>query len=355
MAILLKGKTLLVALVKLKYAWTAITAVLSVFAYAGSFGWQGAAGVVALLFVHEMGHAIVLRHYGVPTTVPLFIPFFGAVIGMKEYPKGAVEEAYSALGGPVVGSIGAYACLAMYFMTGAQIWAWLAYIGIFLNLFNLLPMSPLDGGRVIGAVWRGFWILGVVAALGLATFLDSPILMLFALWGLDDINKRFVPVHAVAYYALGLATLVASFYTHEVWFGAFICILSVVHGLLARKRSVEIESTTTTFTTGRAVEEFKTSALQVSASKPSMDWFKGLKTPIVCYRTVRKQIAASMSGVPNTTTGVDPITRLLNNQTYFSVPKSQRIIIGTIYVGLASTLGATLYWMHEAGLFQRPH
>ena len=192
------------------------------FAYAWKFGWAGAIGFVALLFVHEMGHVIVLRKQGVPATLPLFIPFVGALIGMKAYPKGVVDEAYSAIAGPVLGSVGAFVCLAIYFATGQQIFAWLAYVGFFLNLFNLLPMSPLDGGRIIGAVWRGFWLLGVVAAVALATVLEAPILMLFSIFGLNEINNRFMRVHWAAYAVLGLLSVLSSVLCGDLIIGLII-------------------------------------------------------------------------------------------------------------------------------------
>ncbi len=177
-----------------------------------------------------MGHVLVLRSQGVPASAPMFIPFVGALISVKQFPKSVVEEAYSAIAGPVLGSVGALACLAVYFISGSQLFAWLAYIGIFLNLFNLLPMSPLDGGRVIGAVWRGFWVVGIVAAVILATIWGSALLFLISVFGLSEINRRYIPVPWSMYALLGTVGLLTSAINGEVFLGVIIAYLCWTHG-----------------------------------------------------------------------------------------------------------------------------
>lgn len=152
---LAKIKTLLLALKGITFFSTGASALLSVGAYALFFGWQFAAGFVVLLFIHEMGHAFVLRHYGVKATAPIFVPFLGAVIGMKQLPKNAIMEAYVGLGGPVIGSLGAMGAWGLYELTGSRLMLALAYTAIFLNLFNLLPILPLDGGRVLTGLLPG--------------------------------------------------------------------------------------------------------------------------------------------------------------------------------------------------------
>ena len=155
-----------------------LTALVSIGAYALAFGWQFGVGLVAMIFVHEMGHVAVLRRYGIRASAPIFIPFLGAIIGMRQLPRDAVMEAYVGLGGPVLGSLGAFAALSFYFAHGHPIWLALAYIGILLNLFNLLPLLPLDGGRVVGAVSQWMWGLGVVGLIAFMFFRPTPILIL---------------------------------------------------------------------------------------------------------------------------------------------------------------------------------
>ena len=175
------------ALFKFKFLATGVTALLSVGAYALLFPWQFAVGLVVLIFIHEIGHVIVLRRYGVAATAPIFIPFLGAFIGMKQLPKNATMEAHVGLGGPVIGSLGAFAAYGVYLATDYSLWLVLAYIGIILNLFNLLPILPLDGGRAVGAISRWFWVIGLVGLVVLIFLRPSPILFLILIFGAPEL------------------------------------------------------------------------------------------------------------------------------------------------------------------------
>jgi Zn-dependent protease len=162
---------------------TFITMLISIWAYAVFWGWPFAVGFVALLFIHEMGHVIALRMMGIKATAPMFIPFMGAVIGMKQMPKNAFDEALMAYGGPLLGTIGAIGCAGAGFLTGNPFWFALAMTGFLLNLFNLLPISPLDGGRIIGAISPKLWIVGLIGAVGLFYLTWSPIVALIVIMG----------------------------------------------------------------------------------------------------------------------------------------------------------------------------
>ncbi|MFN8657826.1 MAG: hypothetical protein U0105_15915 [Candidatus Obscuribacterales bacterium] len=215
---------------------------------------------------------------------------------------------------------------------------------------------------MIGAVWRGFWVLGILAAVGVAVLLDSLLLMLFAVWGLDDINEKFMPVHPVFYYALGMTTLIASCFTGESLGGAMIAVFAIIHGLIAHKKNRlkqeeanNTEYVSAPFATQREVEEFAGRMPQVEGSTPLRDRLVGLKKPLTPVRNLRQRDFPTVSGIASTAGDGSMVQRMLSNQAYFSVPKSQRILIGAVYVGLAVTLSGTLYWMHQAGLFHRPH
>ena len=129
-----------------------------------------AAGFVILIFIHEMGHVIALRHYGIRSSPPLFIPFVGAVITVPRM-RDAKEEAIVGIGGPVLGTIGALACFAAWWIwfrqTGNQLLLVLSYFGFMLNALNMLPIPPLDGGRVTAAVSPWIWPLGILAFVAL--------------------------------------------------------------------------------------------------------------------------------------------------------------------------------------------
>lgn len=172
-----KGKAVFVALAKVKGLTTLASMLVSVGAYALIWGWVFAAGFVALLFIHELGHAVVLRRQGIKTSPIVFLPFLGAVIAMKSMPKDAYKEAQMALGGPILGSLGALACLLASYATGSDLLQALAYTGFLLNLFNLIPVVPLDGGRAVAAVHPGIWYAGVVLLIGVIVWWHAWVLL----------------------------------------------------------------------------------------------------------------------------------------------------------------------------------
>src|SRR4051812_24069594 len=105
-------------------------------------------GFVALLLIHELGHGYAIKRAGLQSGWPVFIPMFGALISLKEMPKSRAMEAEIAYGGPLWGTAASLVCAALYLVTGARLLLSLAYTGFLLNLFNLIPVRPLDGGRV---------------------------------------------------------------------------------------------------------------------------------------------------------------------------------------------------------------
>jgi Zn-dependent protease len=178
-----KFKAVLLLLPKLKLLTTSGSMLVSVAAYALIWGWKFAVGFVALLFIHEMGHVLQLRREGIPASAPMFIPFLGAYVGMKSMPKDAAAEARVGLAGPVLGSIGALIPLLIWRITGDVFWEALAFVGFFLNLFNLLPVLPLDGGRAMAALSPWMWFVGYALLIGATIAFPSPIMLLILLFG----------------------------------------------------------------------------------------------------------------------------------------------------------------------------
>jgi Zn-dependent protease len=177
----IKGGLLL--LPKLKLLTTSATALVSVAAYSLFFGWPLALGFVALLFVHEMGHVIALRREGIKASAPMFIPFLGAAIFSKSLGDNALAEARVGLAGPILGSLGAAAVAIAGAILGSPLLLALAYIGFFLNLFNLLPVVPLDGGRAMAAMAPSMWFLGFGALVALELWRPNPILLIIVVFG----------------------------------------------------------------------------------------------------------------------------------------------------------------------------
>jgi Zn-dependent protease len=220
-----KAKVLLFALPKLKLFTTSASMLVSIVAYQLIFGWPFAVGFVLLLLIHEMGHVIQLRREGIEASAPMFIPFLGAVISAKSLGNDAAAEARVGLAGPILGTIGTLIPLGIWLATGDDLWRALAYIGFFLNLFNLLPVLPLDGGRAMAALSPWVWFAGFAGLIALTVFFPNPILLLVLLFGGIESWRRWknrktpeakafhdIPTRtrvAVAIVYLGLAALLA--------------------------------------------------------------------------------------------------------------------------------------------------
>src|SRR5215217_151062 len=189
--VLAKFKWILLALLKVKFVGTALSMLLSIGAYALLFPVWFAVGLVVLIWVHEMGHVLQLRREGIPASAPMFIPFLGALVTMKQMPKNALAEARVGLAGPVLGSLGALGVWGIYELTREPLFLGLAYIGFFLNLFNLLPMLPLDGGRAVGALSPAFWLVGISGLVALVVVSPNPILIIIALLGGLELWRRW--------------------------------------------------------------------------------------------------------------------------------------------------------------------
>ncbi len=180
--VLMKFKFLLILLKLGKFASTLISMLLMIIVYAKMYGWAFGLGFVLLLFVHEMGHYLSAKIIKLDVTLPIFIPFVGAAIRMKEEPKDAATEAKLAIGGPLLGSLGALVCLVLYFVLEEDFLMALAYSGFILNLFNLIPLHPLDGGRTVSAISPKLWLIGIpIGIIALIKFFNPIILILLVL------------------------------------------------------------------------------------------------------------------------------------------------------------------------------
>lgn len=190
-AALAKLKSLLLLVPKTKLLVTAGSMAVSVAAYATIWGIPFALGFVVLVLVHELGHVIALRREGIRASAPMFIPFLGAVISARSLGDDALAEARVGLAGPILGSIGSGVCLAVWAITGHDFWRALGYTGLFLNLFNLLPVVPLDGGRAMAAMAPWMWFAGLGAILVLAFAFPNPIILIIAVLAGFETYKRW--------------------------------------------------------------------------------------------------------------------------------------------------------------------
>jgi Zn-dependent protease len=156
-----------------------------------------------------MGHYIAARQRGLNVGLPTFIPFVGAWIELKDLPHDAETEAHVGLGGPLLGTVGAIACYFLARESGATWLLAVAYSGFFLNLFNLIPLSPFDGGRITAVLSPRVWLLGVPILLALFWWRPSPMLLLMALLAAPQVWKALTyrgdSPEAQTYYAVPAA------------------------------------------------------------------------------------------------------------------------------------------------------
>jgi Zn-dependent protease len=190
-ALLAKLKALLLILGQVKLLATAGTMLVSVVAYATIWGFSFAFGFVILLLVHEMGHVIALRREGIKASAPMFIPFMGALITARSLGEDALAEARVGLAGPILGSLGAAVCVVLWQITGHDYWRALAFTGFFLNLFNLLPVVPLDGGRAMAAMAPWMWFAGFAGMIALAVIFPNPIILIIVVFAGFETWRRW--------------------------------------------------------------------------------------------------------------------------------------------------------------------
>ncbi len=216
------------------------TMLLSVAAYAFLFGWRYAVGFVVLLLLHEMGHYIAARQRGLDVGAPVFIPFVGAWIQLKEMPHDADTEAYVGLGGPLAGTVASLACYFAARSTGSDLLLALSYAGFFINLFNLIPLSPFDGGRITAVLSPRIWLVGVPILVAMFFWRPSPILILVAVLAFPNVLRAFkydpsLPENQ-AYYGTSLESKV----TYTCAYLGLVCILAImahdVHEMLGHLR-----------------------------------------------------------------------------------------------------------------------
>lgn len=174
-----------------KVLLTGGTMILSIFAYALVFGWWYAVGFVLLIFVHEMGHFLAARQRGLDVGAPTFIPFVGAWIQLKDLPHDVETEAYIGIAGPVIGSLAALLCYWTGLAQSSNLLLALAFSGFMINLFNLIPLAPLDGGRITAIVSPKLWLLGAPILVGIFLWRPSPLLVVIAVLAAPQLLRAF--------------------------------------------------------------------------------------------------------------------------------------------------------------------
>jgi Zn-dependent protease len=191
-----------------KLLTTGGTMLISMLVYSWVFGWRYAVGFVLLIFFHEMGHYLAARRRGLAVGAPPFIPFVGAWIELKDLPHDVETEAYVGFAGPIAGTAAALACYYLARETDSRLLLALAYSGCMLNLINLIPISPLDGGRITAIISPKVWLAGVPLLAALFFYSPSPMLILIAILAYPQLKAAIwgnpqLPAH---YYEVALET-----------------------------------------------------------------------------------------------------------------------------------------------------
>jgi Zn-dependent protease len=196
-AVLAKSKGLLLALKGLSAGKLLLTfgSMLAMVAFeAQRSGWLFGLGLVVMILIHELGHGYAIKREGLSAGYPIFIPFFGAMIALRGQPRNSLVEARIAIAGPMAGTLAALGATTLFLMTDTRMYLAIAYFGFFLNLFNLVPMSPLDGGRVAQIFSRRMWIVGLLLLVGLFALNPSPQLAIIGVFALiHSFSRRSTP------------------------------------------------------------------------------------------------------------------------------------------------------------------
>ncbi|GAB2895157.1 hypothetical protein GCM10027093_33270 [Paraburkholderia jirisanensis] len=224
-----------------KVLTTTGTMLLSMAAYALFYGWRFAAGFVLLLFVHEGGHYLAARRRGLDVGAPTFVPFVGAWIQLKQLPHDAETEAYVGLAGPFAGTLGALACYFAARRFDSSLLLALSYSGFFLNLFNMIPLSPFDGGRITAVLSPRIWFAGVPVLVALFAWHPSPLLIVMAILALPQLQRawRYNPAlpENARYYGVPLQVKM----TYAFYYLALLAFLAMmtfgVHDMLGPARN----------------------------------------------------------------------------------------------------------------------
>jgi Zn-dependent protease len=179
--LLVKFKGLLAVALRLKWLVLApkllvsfASLFVSIWFYALFFGWKFGVVFVLLILVHELGHYLTFRNFGISATLPFFIPGFGAFVSRRGPAPSLTIDAVATLAGPIFGIAASAVCYGYAVSTAEPFWYAAAYVGFFLNALNLLPIPPFDGGGIAAAIDPRLWILG---AIGLFAWL-----LFFATW-----------------------------------------------------------------------------------------------------------------------------------------------------------------------------
>lgn len=208
-----------------KFALTSLSMATMIVFESVRYGWAFGLGFVLLILVHELGHGWAIKRAGLQAGWPVFIPFFGASISLKDRPPSPGVDADISYAGPFYGTAAALACVVLWYLTDNRVFLVLAHTGFFLNLFNLVPMRPLDGGAVAAVVVKGAWVVGALLLGAMFLLTHAPQLLLIGVMAFFNRNAMSADVEvtpeerrlwAVRYFGLCAFLGTAIFFSHRL-------------------------------------------------------------------------------------------------------------------------------------------
>lgn len=189
----------------LQLSMTGGSMIVSVAVYAREMGLGFALGFVVVLVLHEMGHAVMIRVKGLRAGAMVFIPFVGGAVTLKRQPRSAFVDAQIALAGPIAGAIAALVALQIYRWSGDALYFSIAFAGFLINLFNLTPIGPLDGGRIAAAITKWMWVLGGIILFGLTLWRPNPLMILLAVVSIIQVYRAIAEERRRRFYDVSVA------------------------------------------------------------------------------------------------------------------------------------------------------
>lgn len=211
----------------MQYAIAGGSFVVTIAAYATQFPLAVVLGFVVITLIHEVGHAVAIRAKGLRAGFMVFVPFIGGAVTLKDQPRTAYDDAQIGLAGPFAGTLASLVCLQLYKWTNDPLWLLIAFMGFAINLFNLVPIGMLDGGRISAAVTKWMWVFGGGMILWRVIRQPNPLIILIAVLAAFQVyaslerektDQRFYEVTptqraaiAVLYFALVI------FLGHQTW------------------------------------------------------------------------------------------------------------------------------------------
>jgi len=213
-------------------ALTFASMLVSIICYRMIFSWVVALGFTVSLLIHEMGHFYAAKRQKIDVTVPVFIPYLGALINFKENPYNAEQEAYIGIAGPIAGTLAAFASYGLFLLTGYTPFLTIAILGSFLNLFNLIPLSPMDGGRTVTVITPWLWLLGAAMLIGAMFWFKSIVILLIGFFGFQEIrtvlfDSAYKTGSLSAYYKSSWKTKVLYSSIYLGLIGLLVCLLMI--------------------------------------------------------------------------------------------------------------------------------